>query len=242
LILEVDPKHFVDWLFRLPRKKLMRRRRANEVIAVGRRLTELAYARPDLNLDRLALDVWKLLVHLPDGRVATNEQCLRFFDDFGPDFLGTDLTDALAALKRSAEVRVSRTPNDLKRLEYRIESPVLFVPSAVYGPKTGKRPPADDISERIGAANDAMKAARCTRPVAYVADALRETKLLPAEYCSISHVTSRNKALGSRIPLTRQEVPIWLFSYWQSQHPEYISKTSADPEWPERFVFTKCDC
>ena len=242
MIVEVDPKHFVDWLFRLPRKKLMRRLRANEVIAVGRRLTEeLAYARPDLNLDRLAVDIWKLLVP-PQGRVATNEQCLRFFDDFRPYFLGTDLTEAFASLKRSTEVQVSRTPSDPGRLEYRIESPILFVPAAVYGPKTSKRPPGDDVSDRIGTAIDAMTEARCTRPMAYVADALRKTKLLPAQYCSVSHVASRNKALGPRKPLTRQEVPIWLFSYWHSQHPEYVSKTSADLEWPERFVFAKCDC
>jgi hypothetical protein len=242
LMVEVNAKQFVDWLLHLPTKKLMNPVRAADVTSVGRRLAELAYAKPELNfLSTLACDVWRLLINLPEGEVATNDDCIRFLEDFAPYLCSLDLRKAVAAIKSAPKVKAAKMSGNLKQLEYRMERPVLFAPAAFLGPRK-RKPPADDISERLGGVTDAMTAAQCTRPVAYVTEALRNSGLLEDHYCTIRHVGSRIKKLGARIPLERQEVSPWLLAYWHSRHPEYVSKTSGDPEWPERFVFMKCDC
>jgi hypothetical protein len=243
LIVEINAKEFVGWLFSLPVKKLMKPVRANDAIAVARRLAELANSEPELNfLWGLAADIWKFLIHIPDGRVATNEQCSRFLDEFGPYFPAHDLKAVQRAIENAAQVEVPKMCHNPNQLEYRIERPVPYAPFLTYGPRRSKRPLADDISERIGVAIDAMTEAKCSRPVASVADALRRSGLLPGEYCTVPHVTSRSKSLGARIPLSQQESPDWLMPYWLKLYPEYVSKNVADPEWPERFVFMKCDC
>jgi hypothetical protein len=242
LTVEINAKSFVEWIFRLPLKKLTKPMRAADWIAVSRRLGELAKAKPEFNfLSDLAADIWKLLVYLPDGPRASNERCMRFLDEFEPFFPTHDLKKALAALKDADDVPVQRFSKGARVAEYRIVESIPFVPAVVQGPKRSKRPPTDDISERIGVAIDAMKEAECSRHLARVAEALEPSELLPAEYCTIPHITSRYKSLGARIPLSQQEVPMWLMSYWHSLHPEYASKTWADPEWPQ-FVFQKCDC
>jgi hypothetical protein len=240
LIVEIKAKEFVDWLLRLPAKKLIRPMRADAAVAVARRLAELVNSQPELR--GLIADVWSLALRVPDGKIATNAQCLRFLEDYSPYFTAHNLQAALAAIAQTADVpspRMARNPN---QIEYRIERPVAFAPAAVYGPRTSKRPPVDDVSERIGVAIEAMTEAKCRRPVASVSDSLRATGLLPETYCTISHVTSRAKSLGPRSPLLDQGNLAWLMCYWHNLHPEYFSKTAADPEWPERFVFTQCDC
>jgi len=243
LIVEINAKEFVDWLFQLPLKKLIKPMRAAEAIAVARRLAELAHSHPELKfLWDLAIDVWRLLIFIPEGRVATNASCTHFLNDYGPYFLNHDVKGAVAAIEKTAEVQGPRIARNRNRVEYRIERAVLYAPAVAYGRRTSRRPPADDISERIGAAIDAMTEAKCGRPIASVADSIRRSGLLSKEYCTISHITSRNKSTGPRMPLSKQECPTWLTSYWHTLHPEYISKSVADPEWPERFVFIRCDC
>jgi len=243
LIVEINAKEFIDWLFRLPRKKLMKPVRASDAVAVARRLAELANTQPELSfLWDLATDVWRLLLFVPDGRVATNARCTQFLNDCSPYFLNRDLKAAVAAIEKTADVQGPRFPRNPNQIEYRIERPVLGAPAMTSGPRTSRRPPADDISERIGVAIDAMTEANCGRPVASVVDCVRNSRLLPEEYCTISHITSRSKSPYRRAPLTQQEGSIWLMSYWRTLHPEYVSKSVADPEWPERFVFLKCDC
>jgi hypothetical protein len=242
LTAKIHAKDFVEWLFKLPPKKLTKPMRAADLIAVSRRLGELANAKPELNFLRdLAADIWKLLIYLPDGRIATNEQCLRFLDEFEPFFADHDLKSALAAIEKAGDVPLRRFSKDSRIAEYRIVRSVAFVPALVQGPKSSKKPPTDDISERIGVAIDAMTEAKCKRPIASVVDAARASGLLPATSCTVSHITSRNRSHGARIPLSQQQDPIWLMSYWHSLHPEYASKSVADPEWP-KFVFLKCDC
>ena len=240
MIVELNAKEFVEWLWRLPAKRLIRPLRAAQVIAVARRLALLADSQPELS--GLATDVWRLLLRVPDGKVATNAQCARFLEDYAPYFLAHDLKAALAAIARTADVPAPRMAGNPNQIEYRIQRPVLYAPAVFYGPRTSRRPPADDLSERIGVAIDAMTEAKCTRPVAIVADSLKRSRVLPEAYCTISHITSRSKSLGPRTPISHQESPVWLTFYWHTLHPEYASKTVADPEWPERFVFTQCDC
>ena len=230
----------MEWLLRLPLKKLIRPMRAAEAVAVARRLAELADSQPELR--GLIADVWSLALRVPDGKIATNAQCTHFLEDYAPYFPNHDLTAALAAIKKTAEVATPRMARNPNQIEYRIERPVAFAPAVVYGPRTSRRPAADDLSERIGVAVEAMKEAKCRRPVAVVTDSLRTFGILPKEYCTISHVTSRSKSLGTRKQLLQQENPAWLMSYWRTLYPEHRSKSAADPEWPERFVFTQCDC
>jgi hypothetical protein len=243
LIVEINAKEFVDWLFGLPLKKLIKPMRAAQAIAVARRLAELANSQPEFYfLWDLAADVWRLLLFVPDGRVATNEQCTRFLNDYRPYFLNRDLKTAVAAIDKTADVQGPRIARNPDQIEYRLERPVPYAPAVVSGPRTSRRPPADDISERIGVAVDAMTEAKCGRPAASVVDSIARSGLLSKEYCTISHITSRSKSSYPRASLTKQEGSIWLMSYWHAQHPEYVSKSVADPEWPERFVFTQCDC
>lgn len=240
MIVELNAKEFLGWLFRLPTKKLIRPLRAAQAIAVARRLAEIADSQPELS--GLATDVWKLLLRLPVGKFATNAQCVRFIEDYAPYFLAHDLKAALAAIAMTADVPAPRMAGNPNQIEYRVERPVLYAPAVVYGPQTSRRPPADDLSERIGVAVDVMTEAKCRRPVAIVADSLKGSGLLPEAYCTVSHVSSRSKSLGPRTPLSQQQNPVWLMCYWHALHPEYVSKSFADPEWPERFVFTQCDC
>jgi hypothetical protein len=149
------------------------------------------------------------------------------------------LKTAVAAIDKTADVQGPRIARNPDQIEYRLERPVPYAPAVVSGPRTSRRPPADDISERIGVAVDAMTEAKCGRPVASVVDSIRRSGLLSEEYCTISHITSRSKSSYRRASLTGS---IWLRSYWHTLHPEYVSKSVADPEWPERFVFTQCDC
>jgi hypothetical protein len=240
LTVELNAKKFVEWLLRLPPKKLIRPMQASEAVAVARRLAELADSQPEFWA--LASDICALLLRVADGKIATNAQCERFLRDYAPYFSNHNLTAALAAIKKTTDVPTPRMARNPNQIEYRIERPVAFAPAAVYGPRTSRRPPADDVSERIGVAIDAMTEAKCRRPAAVVADSLRTFGILPKEYCTISHVTSRSKSLGPRTPLLHQETPAWLMSYWRTLDPEHSSKSAADPEWPERFVFKQCDC
>ncbi len=240
MIVEINAKEFVDWLLRLPAKKLIRPMRAAEAVAVARRLAELADSQAELR--GLITDVWSLALRVPDGKIASNAECERFLQDYAPYFPNHDLKAALAAIKKTADVPTPRMARNPNQIEYRIERPVPFAPAAVYGPRTSRRPAVDDLSERIGVGIDAMTEAKCRRPVVVVADSLKTIGIVPEAYCTISHVTSRAKSLGSRTPLLHQQPPVWLMCYWHTLHPEYFSKTAADPEWPERFVFTQCDC
>jgi len=82
LTVEIKAKEFVDWLFKLPSKKLIKPLRPGNVVAVGRRLAGLAVTQPDMNfLLGLAQDIWSLLIQVPEGRIATNEECERFLHD-----------------------------------------------------------------------------------------------------------------------------------------------------------------
>jgi hypothetical protein len=243
LVIQINAKEFVDWLFKPPVKRRMKPVQASEAIAVARILAELANSQSELNfLWDLAAEIWRQLIYLPEGRVATNEQCGRFLDQFGPYFPGHDLKRAQRALEKTAHIKGARISRNSSRLEYRAEKPVPHAPSVVYGPRTSKRPPADDISERIGVAMKAMTEAGCSRPAASVGDALRKAKLLPAPYCTVTHVISRREALRAGKPQSLQEISIWLICYWDSLHPESTLKTAADPEWPESFVFERCNC
>jgi hypothetical protein len=243
LIVEFNAKEFVDWLFMLPSKRLMKPIRAAEAVAVARRLGELANSKPELNfLWRIAEDIWKFLNHVPDGKVATNEQCAVFLADFSPYFPAHDLKTAITVIENAPDIAVPRMSRNPNQVEYRIERPTRFAPAALYGPRTSKRPPVDDISVRIGIAVDAMTEADCSRPTASVADAARRCGLLPSQYCTSPHIISRIKRLAGHTRLSLKEPDIWLMSYWYTKYPEYLSKSVADPEWPERFVFMKCNC
>jgi hypothetical protein len=242
LIVEINAKKFVDWLLGIPTKKLMKPVRAAEVVSVSRRLAELASSNMERNfLWELTADVWRLLIRVPEGKVAANEECVRFLEDFRPFFPKHDWPKVLDVLKTTGDVQVPRFSRNPK-VEYRIEKPTLHVPAYTGGPRMRRKQPTDDISERISVAVDAMTEAHCTRPLAVVAVALRDSGLLPKEYSTVQHVRSRNKTRSDRVPLAQQEVPIWLMSYWHSLNPEYALKTVADPEWPKKFVFRKCDC
>jgi hypothetical protein len=125
LIVEINAKEFVDWLFGLPLKKLIKPMRAAQAIAVARRLAELANSQPEFYfLWDLAADVWRLLLFVPDGRVATNEQCTRFLNDYRPYFLNRDLKTAVAAIDKTADVQGPRIARNPDQIEYRLERPV----------------------------------------------------------------------------------------------------------------------
>jgi hypothetical protein len=89
----------------------------------------------------LAADVWRLLLRVPDRKIATNAQCARFlddynpyFDDYNPYFPNRDVKVAIAAIEKAADVqgpRIYRNPN---QLEYRIERPMLFAPASQCSP------------------------------------------------------------------------------------------------------------
>ena len=215
--------------------------RAAIAIAVARRLIELARSRTELLfLEDLVSHIMKLLYSVPEGKVATNAQCSRFIDEYASYFGAGAVKAALRAIEESNDVPSMQVPRNPNAVEYRMERPVPYAPFASYGPRRGTgRSPVDDISERIAIAVDAMKEAGCGRPVASVVDSMRETSLIADAYCTNSHVTSRMRALGQRIPETRQESPKFLTAYWHSLHP---SMTVADLEWPERFEFMQCDC
>jgi hypothetical protein len=94
-----------------------------------------------------------------------------------------------------------------------------------------------------------MTKAKCSRPIMFVADSMKRSGLFPETSCTIQHVTSRNKSIkgnGQRLRLQQlwlqQLCSVWQRFYWDTHHPEYVSKTEVDPEWPKRFVFMKCDC
>jgi hypothetical protein len=245
LIAEIDAKEFVEWLLRLPAKKRIRPMQSDEITAVARRLGELAISQPESNvLTGLATDVWKqLLLRVPDGRVATNSECVRFLEEYAPCFLNHDVKAAIAAIQKGTVAQgthVRRKPN---QIEYVIEDRVLLVPSAERRTRTGGRPPADDRSERIGVAVDAMTKAECSRPIAIVTDSMKRSGRFLKEYCTIPHVTSRSKSTRIWLPLSKQQMcDNWHRIYWYTLHPEHVSIPDTDPEWVERFVFTKCDC
>ena len=113
----------------------MRPVRASQVVAVARRLAELGNSQPELSfLMDLAADVWRLLLRVPDGKIATNAQCARFLDDYNPYFPNRDVKVAIAAIEKAADVqgpRIYRNPN---QLEYRIERPMLFAPASQCSP------------------------------------------------------------------------------------------------------------
>lgn len=243
MIVKVNAKEFVDWLLHLPPMKRMKPMRATDVISVGRRLAELAHAKPELSfLSGLAFDVWRLLVHLPQGKVASNSDCIRFLENFAPYLPSHDLKAAVRTLRRTSGVKTTKIDQNPNQLEYRTELLIPFAPAAFFHPKRSKRPPVDDISERIGVSAYAMTKARCTHPITYVANALKKSEFLPGSYCTVSHVGSRIKKLGVPIPLTQQDVFPWLFAHWHNHYPGHASKAQASLEWPESFVFKKCDC
>lgn len=238
MTVEINAKEFVDWLFTVPVQKSMKPMRAAQATAVSRRLAELAHSKPELNfLWGLATDVWKQTMFLPDGRVATNEECTEFLREFKPYFLNHDLDTAFAAIAETLDVKGPRIPRDPTMVDYRTVERMLYVPAQVKIKRSGKKPPPDDLSERIGIAVHVMTEAQCTRPAAAVAAALRKSDVLP-EYCTVAHVTSRYKARGARNPLWKETIPFWLESYWRCLHPELVDTHPQPPE----FVFLKCDC
>ena len=243
LIVKIDAKRFVAWLFQVPPKRLMKPLRAADIVAVGRRLTGLAMTQPDSALLLpVAQEVWKLMFLAPQGRIASNQECDRFLHDFLPymPVLNENMDAIRAALKKTKDAD-ARWPNrNPKQADYLIERLSRYVPSAAYLPRTSKRMPGDETSEKVAVAVDAMVGARCKRPYDAVADALRESKVVEEPYCSVRHIKSRIRALGPRVPLLKQEVPMWLHSYWHS-HPELANQAVDEPEWPE-FRFNKCSC
>jgi hypothetical protein len=109
--------------------KLIRPMRAAEAVAVARRLAQLTESHPELWA--LATDVCALMLRVPDGKIATNAQYERFLKDYAPYFANYDLTVALAAIDKTADVSTSRTTGNPNQIEYRIERPVAFAPAVV---------------------------------------------------------------------------------------------------------------
>lgn len=221
----------------MPPKKRIRPFVESEIVAVGRRLEQIAGSRPELRT--LVADVWRMMLRTGGAHVAGNVECIRFLRDYSPYLVGHDIDSIVAAIERDSDVRASEIPPPVEQIEYRLDGMVLFAPAAEYRPRYNSRPPADDVSDRIRVAIDAMAAARCTHPVASVRDAAKSTGLLPERYCTCSHITSRKRSARPMTPLLQDVLPVWPLSYWQALHPDAASRPS---EWPAQFVFMKCDC
>ena len=153
--------------------------RADDASAVARRLFQLAHAHPedrDTNLESLAQAIWMLPFHRAEGKVASSDACVSFLREFGAYLLGHDIEQAQTLLSQTQQ-RESRY-NPPAGLEYRTPDPVLLAPMMAYTPREHRKPPQDDISERICIAFDAMSAASCRRPLVSVTEALKMSGLV----------------------------------------------------------------
>jgi hypothetical protein len=221
----------------LPPKKRIPPFVESEIAAVGRRLERIAGSRPELR--NLVADVWRMMLRIGGGRVASNARCIRFLRTYSPYLVLHDIDSIVGAIERADEVGARRIPPPVKQIEYRMDGMALLAPAAEYRPRYNSRPAADDVSDRIRVAIDAMVAARCRHPTASVRDAAKSTGLLPERYCTCSHITSRKRSARPMTPLLQDVLPVWPLSYWQALHPDAASRPS---EWPAQFVFMKCDC
>jgi hypothetical protein len=139
-------------------------------------------------------------------------------------------------IRRSEDVAMARPVRNPKVLEYRVEHQVPFAPAVTYRPTFSKRPPSDDISERIGIALYVMKEAKCSHALARVRDALASSGLVPGAYCELPNIKSRVQKTRK---VAHEEILMWLRCYWQSKNAEFNPAVVTD--WPE-FVLAKCDC
>lgn len=239
MVVELNAKDFIRWLFHAPILKRMKPLQLSEAVGVSRRLLTMAASQPDPTpLRQLATDIMTSTVRFNATPVASGAECEQFFEDFAPYLLGHDLEAIKELLKHEGSEALSVAVNP-GAIEYRAQQVVPSAPMLVNGPRTRTKLPSDDISERICTALDALKASKCTRPAACVSELLKESPLLTRTSSTVNHVLSREKRFRGHTGWLGQK---WPYFYWKSLDPANTSRTVADPEWPERFAFTKCDC
>ena len=256
-VVELDAKAVIRWWFRSPMRR-MKPLREHDAAAVARRLLIIAFLTDHGGLERLpagshaikllAADILTLglLRGIRPPSVASGDECMRFLNEYSPLLAVHDLSDALALNAKVADdinIRLSPT-----RLEYRADDPEPLSPSISYRAKR-KKPPPDDISERICDGLEMLQAAQCSRSVACITELVRESGLLRQSYPDVKsittqHISSRIKKVRRTpgyIPLLKREYAPPLFGYWENLDPANMQKSATDPDWPE-FFFAKCNC
>lgn len=182
MVVDLNAKEFIRWLFSLPELKRVKPLRKSVAEAVSRRLLQIASSEPDhALLKQLAMDVLMLSTRLGRARVASNDECKRFLNDYTAYLLGRDLKAAAALIANAPSRQDDRTPLNRHMVEYRTNRIVPFAPAFTARPRTRRRLPQDDISERICTALDALLLADCTRAATCVAEFLKNSRLLPQQ-------------------------------------------------------------
>ena len=200
---------------------------ANEV---ARRLIRIAQTHANYGfLNRLAIDIITRQLFVADGPIATRDQCKHFLQEHFPS---ATLTNTFAAIDLGS-VRESQRESNV--VNYRAVVSALNIPAGFAGPKRGRRPHPDNISLCILLAHRALTRAGCTRPGGAVADALKQTRFVAAQYATPVHVRSRIKSVTmSDTELRWYLYDVWCASYWKVQNP--------DAPIPMGFRFKRCDC
>jgi hypothetical protein len=218
----------------------------SRTLAVSRFLSSVArYAENPGAVEALARHIWMLPKFYLGGRKASLEESRVFLGTFKPYLLLGPAWDTLTTFLdglTEEQTKMRDTSASATHVEYRASAPQLFQPVTYYARRGRRKWPTDDWSERICEAYDALTAAKCKRPVAFIAEALESRNDLPPAYCTIQHVHARLKAFRDRIPEVQQEVPVWLHSYWLTLDPKNRTLNANDRKWPERFEFELCDC
>ena len=231
MLLTINAKDFTRWLLALPPKRRIPRMHQTRALAVSRFLSRAASLSKDPSaIEGLAGRIWLLPRFLCYGEAASRDQCLQFLQDFEPH-LGIDAFGEVVEFVKGLPTELpgsSRTAVSETSVEYRSANPPLGTPWAAYLPASIRRKwPGDDVSERICVAFDALKAAECSRPLAFMQEVVEQQGVLESGRRTIQHLQARLKAFGDRVPEIDQERSIWLDSYWLTRDVEKNSSKNC---------------